>query len=146
MPRRLLLATCLAWTTIACAAHPAPQAAPAARERELTLGLVQREVQEGDLEADVLEALGSPNLVTVDADGHEVWVYDRVATERTVSADGGALGGVVSGTAGTGGGVVAGYGSRERRHESTSQKTLTVVIRMGKDSRVASVRVHATRF
>ena len=136
----------VALTGAACATNPPPAQAPALPEKELTLGLVQREVRTGSSGAEVVTAIGSPNLVTRDGDGREVWVYDRVASERTETVESGSAVGAVMGSAGTTTGAVAGHASRKNTKERTSQKTLTVVIRFDVDARVSSVTVHSTRF
>src|SRR5437763_709289 len=51
------------------------------KEREMTLGIVQKEISTGMSQASVAEALGSPNIVTRDDDGMETWIYDKIATE-----------------------------------------------------------------
>jgi outer membrane protein assembly factor BamE (lipoprotein component of BamABCDE complex) len=51
-------------------------------EKRLTVGTVQREIQKGMAAATVAEALGAPNIVTTDERGREVWIHDRIATER----------------------------------------------------------------
>ena len=40
--------------------------------RELTVGLVQREIKEGSPAEEVIRTLGSPNIVKTDPDGLEV--------------------------------------------------------------------------
>ena len=50
-------------------------------EKELTLGIVQKEIKVGMSQADVISVLGSPNIVTRDSEGRETWVYDKIATE-----------------------------------------------------------------
>ena len=47
----------------------------------LSVGTVQREIHRGMSGADVIAALGSPNVVTTDEGGREVWVYDKFATD-----------------------------------------------------------------
>src|SRR6185369_15057406 len=54
-------------------------------ERETTLGIVQKEIHAGLTQDEVIAALGSPNIVTRDAQGHETWVYDKIATEASYS-------------------------------------------------------------
>jgi hypothetical protein len=133
-------------SAVACASTPgtAPQGPPPGRE--LTAGLVQREVATGSSAADVAAALGSPNIVSRDGHGLETWIYDRVSTERTESVSSGTLAGLVTGTTGTMGGAVTGAASARRATERTTQSTLTVVIRFGADARVSEVSVHQTRF
>jgi len=131
-----------------CALNPPPvptERAPVPTT-ELTAGRVQKDLRAGLSGADVLAAVGSPNLVTRDAEGHEVWVYDRVSTERTETAAS-AWGGVLAGgTAVPITGVAAAGGSQGRKTETTHQSTLTVVVRFDADARVASVSMHASRF
>ncbi|MHC4388971.1 MAG: hypothetical protein ACYSX1_10225 [Planctomycetota bacterium] len=47
----------------------------------VTVGTVQREIRVGMSSADVIEALGSPNVVTTDEQRREVWGYDKIATD-----------------------------------------------------------------
>ncbi len=126
----------------------APPASPAASvpARELTAGLVQRDVHAGMAAAEVVAALGSPNIVTRGSDGREVWVWDRVATDTTTAENSGSIAGVVSGAGANVGGAVAGWGSARRGRTTTSQSTLTVVVRFDEASRVSSVSLHASRF
>lgn len=138
--------TWVAFAVGGCAVNPPPSEVPAASERELTLGLVQREVHTGVTGERVITALGSPNLVTRDADGSEVWVYDRVASERIETTESGSVVALAAGSAGSATGAAAGQASRSRTNQRTSQKTLTVVIRFDGDSRVSTVSVHSTRF
>ncbi len=44
------------------------------QEREMTLGVVQKEIRVGMSQADVATALGSSNIVTKDDEGKETWV------------------------------------------------------------------------
>ena len=53
------------------------------KEDRLTVGRVQRgEVKVGMSAAQVAELLGSPNIVTTDDKRREVWIYDKVSTDR----------------------------------------------------------------
>ena len=103
-------------------------------EREMTLGIVQKEIRAGLTQDEVISALGSPNIVTRDADGYETWVYDKVATEASYSRSD-AYGTILILGAGSAAGAA-----------SSSQKTLTVVIKFGGDQRVETFSYHASRF
>ena len=62
----------------------APLAVIPARQQEtqkITLGGVQRSLVKGASATDVIELMGSPNIVTSNHDGSETWVYDKVAKE-----------------------------------------------------------------
>jgi len=121
------------------------------RERRMTVGIVQREIRQGMSPADVAAALGSPNIVTKDADGHETWIYDKIATEASYSNDsGGVSGGVAAGglpgsKALVLGGVGADYG-KSAGAMATTQRTLTVIIKFSEVGLVDSFSYHSSRF
>ena len=95
---------------------------------------------------DVLEALGSPNIVSTDAERREVWVYDKVSSERVYSdSSGGVLGGVGGGNGDAG----AGVGGLLRKSSGASyrvQRTLTVVVRFDDDNMVSDFSYRTSRF
>jgi outer membrane protein assembly factor BamE (lipoprotein component of BamABCDE complex) len=47
---------------------------------KLSVGAVQRSVKVGMTDAQVAESLGSPNIISTDEEGRNVWIYDRVRT------------------------------------------------------------------
>jgi len=49
-------------------------------EQELTIGTVQKYVHNGMAQDEVALALGSPNIVTQDANGKETWIYDKISS------------------------------------------------------------------
>ena len=108
----------------------------------LAVGTVQREIRVGMSGAQVLEALGSPNIVSTDEAGHEVWVYDRISTDTARSSSAALLAGVLFGGSGGAGGV----GTGSAGATSTSQRTLTVVIRFDENSKVHHYAYHSSRF
>jgi len=119
-------------------------------EREMTVGIVQKEIRVGMSQADVATALGSPNIVTKDSSGKETWVYDKIATEASYSQSSGGIGG----GAGAGaiispvlvlGGIGGGY-SKRAGATSTTQKTLTVIIKFDDKQLVESFSYHASKF
>ncbi|HIB60937.1 MAG TPA: hypothetical protein EYO52_04700 [Candidatus Marinimicrobia bacterium] len=55
---------------------------------KLTLGSVQTKIFKGQSQSAVIEALGSPNIVTYDAQGKEVWTYDRISNEKEAQSSG----------------------------------------------------------
>ena len=121
-------------------------ASPAPEEREFTLGLVQREVRVGMSQADLVAALGSPNVVTRDAKGSEAWVYDRVATEAQYSSSGIGVGG--GGSYAGDSTLLLGWLSAHKRNEkaTVTQRTLTAVVRFDVEGKVESFSIHASRF
>jgi len=112
----------------------------------MTVGVVQKEIFIGMSGGDVVASIGSPNIVSTDAERNEVWVYDKLATDVVYSdSDGGVLG-LIFGPIGNGGGVAAGAGRQSAGARSTSQRTLTVVINFDADRRVRDFAYHTSRF
>lgn len=103
-------------------------------EREMTLGIVQKEIKRGMAQADVAEALGSPNIVTKDQEGHETWIYDKIASEVSYSQD---SGGIWL--------ILFGYQKSAGARGST-QKTLTVVVKFDEATCVDKVSYNTSRF
>ena len=99
----------------------------------ISVGTVQREIKVGMSGSDVVSVLGAPNMVTTDEQRRETWVYDKIATERVysssdVSGGGAGIGGASGASSGGLLGLVLG-GSSSAGASSTSQRTLTVVIK-----------------
>ena len=125
-----------------------------AQDRKMTLGVVQSSIHEGMPQSEVAAALGSPNIVTTDADGTEVWIYDKIATETSRSASersqktsiGAGVGaGVLGAIVGVGGTSSAG-GSDSAGAISQTQRTLTVVIKFDEKKLVKSVKYQSSSF
>jgi outer membrane protein assembly factor BamE (lipoprotein component of BamABCDE complex) len=97
----------------------------------VTVGTVQKEIKKGMSGAEVAEALGSPNIVSTDEQGREVWIYDKIATDRVYSQSDAGIKFLTSGSSGA---------------ASTSQRTLTIVIKYDQDKKVREFAYHTTRF
>ena len=96
---------------------------------KLTLGKVQQTLQKGMSQGEIIVALGSPNMVTSDANGLETWVYDKLSTEVSSNSKKkgfNLLGGAIGSKIGIG---ATGGSSSTNSNTSTSQKTLTVVLK-----------------
>ncbi len=100
----------------------------------LTVGTVQKEIRKGMSGAEVAEALGSPNIVSTDEQGREVWIYDKISTDR-----------VQSESSGYGTLILFGYQGRAGA-SSTSQQTLTIIIKFDHDKKVRDFAYHTSRF
>lgn len=116
----------------------------------LTVGTVQRKIKVGMPAPEVAQALGSPNIVTTDESRREVWVYDKIATERVFStSEGGVstliLGGLLVGS-GLAGGAVAPYHRGSAGASETTQRTLTVIIKFDEQLKVRDFAYHTSRF
>jgi len=117
---------------------------------KMTVGKVQREIRVGMTNAEVVEVLGSPNMVTTDDKRRENWVYDKISTETAYSTSSGGvsaliLGGGLVGSGLLGGAGGAGYNSATGA-QSTSQRTLTVIIKFDESNRVRDFSYRSSSF
>lgn len=113
---------------VGCQSTPPPD--EGAPEKGLTTGVVQREIRKGMSGAEVAEALGSPNIVTTDEEGREVWVYERFARD-VQTKDRGYF-------------VFFVYGESSSTKGST--RTLTVIIKFDQQKKVRDFAYHASTF
>jgi outer membrane protein assembly factor BamE (lipoprotein component of BamABCDE complex) len=104
------------------------------RDRDLTVGVVQREIRYGMGQSDVASALGSPNIVTREDNGNETWIYDKIATEASRSADSGGWWIILAGS------------NKQAGASATTQRTLTVVIKFDSQRHVSNFTYHSTKF
>lgn len=114
---------------------------PMAGEQQLTLGTVQRDIYIGMSGAEVAAVLGSPNVVSTDGLRNEVWIYDKFATERVQVEEPGTMAFLqhlanVEGLT----------DSSRRQSESSSQRTLTVIIKFDEFGQVRDYAYHVSRF
>lgn len=91
----------------------------------VTVGTVQREIRKGMSGSEVIEALGSPNVISTDEQGREVWIYDKFATDVASSSSNWFI------TTGA---------------SSKSQRTLTIIIKFDNQKQVRDFAYHSTRF
>ena len=97
----------------------------------LTLGVVQRDIRKEMSGGEVAQILGSPNVVSTDENGNEVWIYDKFSTEAVVS---GSSGTTLS---------LTNLGAGAAR---TSQSTMTVIIKYDSKKRVRDFAYHKSSF
>jgi outer membrane protein assembly factor BamE (lipoprotein component of BamABCDE complex) len=116
----------------------------------LSVGKVQREIRVGMSSAEVVEVLGSPNMVTTDEKRREVWVYDKIATDHAYSTSSGGvsaliLGGLAGASGAVGGGVGPSF-SKGSGASSTSQRTLTIIIKFDEQNQVRDFAYRQSSF
>ena len=91
---------------------------------KVTVGNVQREVHVGMSGAEVVAALGSPNVVTTDEERREVWVYDKIATEARYSRSSGGLAALLLGGVLTGDVLFGGAGGGSTKYAAGASSTM----------------------
>lgn len=124
------------------------EALHSSKEREMTVGIVQKDIRVGMSQTEVAETLGSPNIVTKDSGGNESWVYDKIATEVSYSRD---SGGVLAGV----GGFIENWSlvpagaasySKSAGAVAQTQKTLTIIIKFDDNGLVKTLSYHSSKF
>jgi outer membrane protein assembly factor BamE (lipoprotein component of BamABCDE complex) len=114
----------------ACSSPPPPQD-PA---DNLTVGKVQGEIKVGMSAAAVAEVLGSPNIVTTDELRREVWVYDKVSSDRVDTRTSSYATLIILGA------------SKGSSQSSTRQRTLTIIIKYDEQKLVRDFAYNFTQF
>jgi outer membrane protein assembly factor BamE (lipoprotein component of BamABCDE complex) len=104
------------------------------KEDRLTVGKVQGEIKVGISAAEVAQILGSPNIVTTDDKRREVWIYDKVSTDRVDTRSSSFAGLIILGT------------SAQDSSSSQRQRTLTIIIKYDEEKKVRDFAYNATQF
>ena len=112
----------------------ARNATPDQPDDRLTVGKVQGEIKVGMPASQVAEILGSPNIVSTDEKRREVWIYDKVSTDRVDASTS------IYGTL-----IILG-GSSGQSSSSQRQRTLTIIIKYDEDKKVRDFAYNYTQF
>ena len=110
-------------------------------DRELTVGTVQREIRIGMSGAEVAAALGSPNIVSTDEFRNEVWIYDKISSDTVQTQTHTSPATLMLFDAL---GPITATSSNQRN--SSSQRSLTVIIKFDADKKVYDFAYHTSRF
>jgi len=105
-----------------------------ANATNLTVGKVQGEIKVGMPASDVAAILGSPNIVTTDEKRREVWIYDKVSSNRVDTQNS------------FGGGIIILGGSTDQAASTSTQKTLTIIIKFDEMKKVRDFAYNYTQF
>ena len=112
----------------------------------VTVGVVQKEIRVGMSGGEVATVLGSPNVVSTDEQRREVWIYDKISTEYVSSGSSGGISTLIlGGGSDIGAGVGGNIGTRAGA-ASTSQRTLTVIIKFDDQGLVRDFAYHSSNF
>jgi len=137
MKRKCLCIVPLAFALLClpgCFSHPT-NAGPDGEATELTVGKVQGEIKVGMPASDVAAILGSPNIVTTDEKRREVWIYDKVSSDRVDTRNSFA-----------GGVILILWGSTRQAESTSTQKTLTIIIKLDEQKKVRDFAYNYTQF
>lgn len=103
------------------------------QDKNLTVGAVQAQIKKGLPSSSVIEALGSPNIISTDAEGREVWVYDKFSSESHSS-------GLSTGL------IPSLFVKGSSNSSGKSQTTMTVIIKFDEAYLVRDVAYHRSKF
>lgn len=136
-------------SAIACVHSVSLQAAekPTESANTLTHGMVQMTIKVGQTsQLEIAEAFGAPNITTLDAQGQEVWIYDRHATVTASKDSGFSIGMLLGGGGGgVGGGAGLGFGSSKSK-SSLSSRTMTLIIKFSPQKVVSDFKSRTSSF
>jgi outer membrane protein assembly factor BamE (lipoprotein component of BamABCDE complex) len=124
--KKVLLAICLATTPLLTACTTGDPI----REEQMTVAKAQREIKVGMTSAEVIEVLGSPNMVTTDDKRRETWVYDKVSSNVSKSSAG----------------VWLLFAGADSVKASSNQRTLTIIVKFDEDNRVRDFAYRTSAF
>ena len=125
----IALGLCVSITSAGCGGGTAE-----IKEERLTVGKVQGEIKVGMAASQVAELLGSPNIVTTDEKRREVWMYDKVSTDRVDTSSSSFAGIIILG------------GSSRNSSSSQRQRTLTIIIKYDEEKKVRDFAYNSTQF
>ena len=112
----------------------------------VTAGTVQREIRVGMSGAEVAEVLGSPNIVSTDEQRREVWIYDKIATDTVHSSSSGGVSSLILGIGNSVAGLVDPNYHQSAGATSTSQRTLTIIVKFDESKNVRDFAYHTSSF
>jgi len=125
------------WMPLASLALIATACAPVdhgLKDEQMTIAKAQREIKIGMSSSDVVEALGSPNMVTTDDERRETWVYDKVSTEVSSSKSQAGVWILIAGA------------DRSESRKSQNQRTLTIIVKFDENSKVRDFAYRTSSF
>ena len=103
-------------------------------DEKLTVAKAQKEIKIGMSSAEVVEVLGSPNMVTTDDQRRETWVYDRMSTQVDGSSSSKGVWLVIVGAGG------------QKASSRTSQRTLTIIVKFDEQGKVRDFAYRSSSF
>lgn len=103
-------------------------------EEKLSVAKAQKEIKIGMSSAEVVQIMGSPNIVSTDEKRREVWVYDKISTQVAQTNAGGGLTLILAGISGS------------SSSAAKNQRTLTIIIKFDEQNKVRDVAYHTSSF
>ncbi|TLD84491.1 outer membrane protein assembly factor BamE [Helicobacter sp. MIT 11-5569] len=103
-------------------------------DEKISVAKAQKEIKVGMSSAEVVEVLGSPNIISTDEQRREVWVYDKVSTQQAYQNTQGGIGLILLGVGGSSGST------------ARNQRTLTIIVKFDAQNKVRDVSYRTSSF
>lgn len=106
-------------------------------DENITVAKAQNELKSGMSSSKVIEIMGSPNIISTNDKGNEVWVYDKISTQKA------------SQSSSIGAGFIPALligGNSSNNSSVSSQRTLTIIVKFDDIKKVKDVAYHTSRF
>ncbi|EJB6606557.1 outer membrane protein assembly factor BamE [Campylobacter lari] len=103
-------------------------------DEKITVAKAQKDIKIGMSSSEIIEIMGSPNIISTDEQRREVWAYDKISTQRAYQNSSGGISIILAGVAGNSGSNVS------------MQRTLTVIIKFDNNQKVRDVAYHTSSF
>ena len=127
---RSFLLVFIASVTLAACADPSTTTPVSSKNNQLTHGNVQLILKRGETsQTQVLEGFGAPNVTSIDGSGHEVWTYQRHATDAQAASENWAI-----------------FSRDFTVGFSQSQRTITLIIKFDENKIVKDFRSRSSSF
>lgn len=128
---RVLFVTILSLFAVACSSTP-PQ------KSNLTVGMIKTKIiEKKTTQTEILELFGSPNMVTANSKGQEIWTYNKSAYQESSASMGGGAVGLAGALFGVGGSVAS---------SSASTQSMDLIITFTKNGVVDTYKLLQTAY
>jgi len=113
----------------------------------ISYGMVTSKVEKGKTtQIEIIELFGSPNITSINAEGEEVWVYDKISSQTSGSGSSEADRFNAFFSLGVLGGGGSSAGTQYNNSRSSTTRTLTVIITFDQDKKVREYSARSTQF
>lgn len=130
--------------------HSAEVSNAIGHDQTISVGDAQARVFPGMSGAEVVEVLGTPNIITTDRERREVWTYDKISTQTVTAFSSSGGEGIILGGLRAGDGLLASglrYGNASGSEgTSRSTKALTIIVKFSENKRVRDVAYRYSAF
>jgi outer membrane protein assembly factor BamE (lipoprotein component of BamABCDE complex) len=103
-------------------------------EEKITVAKAQKEIKLGMSSSAVVEALGSPNMVTTDSQRRETWVYDKISTQVSSSRSESGVWFLIFGS------------TSSQKQKNSNQRTLTIIVKFDEKANVRDFSYRTSSF